>query len=457
MSNRTGKDTQESILVYRSGYLAAALSLLVLFSIVAIISGVGTYRISIEGSTHLLETRAIDIAVNIGFTLERLGIRNDLFPELVTKDTYENLAFLALYDEDGTILLHSNPSLVGRKETDPDVAKVLRLKKPDFHFSTLATGEKVFILDFPLHLHLSDKSVLQFHFQGEDSEREIKRVQSAKNFCLRVALHTYPAEKIVRRANFQLILICASLLILWGLAFFFVQAWRRNARLEAKLREQERMAMLGRMAAVLAHEIRNPLSSIKGFAQIHAETADSEDLKEDLNIIIEETKRLERLTTNLLVYARPAVLNEVEFRVKDFCQDVQRLLLSEEGRCDKVVLDCSERIVCLDRGKLMQIVLNLVQNAIDAIKDKEQGRVWLTMKVAGGKMKLVVEDNGPGLPEGLQAKMFEPFFTTKTKGTGLGLAIVKRLVDAMNGRILVRKRSGGGTVMEVVFPYKLRC
>ncbi len=456
MSNRTDKDTRDSILVYRSGYLAAALSLLVLFSIVAVISGVGTYRISIEGSTHLLETRAIDIAVNIGFTLERLGIRNDLFPELVTKDTYENLAFLALYDEDGTILLHSNPTLVGRKETDPDVVKVLRLKKPDFHFSTLATGEKVFVLDFPLHLHLSDKSALQFHSHGEDGDNEIKQVQSAKNFCIRVALHTYPAEKIVRRANFQLILICASLLILWGLAFFFVQAWRRNAKLEARLQEQERMAMLGRMAAVLAHEIRNPLSSIKGFAQIHAETADNEDLKEDLNIIIEETKRLERLTTNLLVYARPAILNEVEFKLGDFCKDVQHLLLPE-GCCDRVVLDCSDHIVCMDREKLMQIVLNLVQNAVDAVKSQRHGGVWLTMKISGGQMKLVVEDNGPGLPESLRAKMFEPFFTTKTKGTGLGLAIVRRLVDAMDGRIAVRKRSGGGTVMEVVFPHKSRC
>ncbi|MBE9541170.1 MAG: hypothetical protein IMF01_02540, partial [Proteobacteria bacterium] len=85
------------------GYLVSAFIILLLFSVVALISAVGIYRISIEGSRNLLESRAVDIAVSLGFTLERIGLRNELFPELVATDRWDDLAFLVLYDQDGTV------------------------------------------------------------------------------------------------------------------------------------------------------------------------------------------------------------------------------------------------------------------------------------------------------------------------------------------------------------------
>ncbi|MBW2163917.1 MAG: hypothetical protein JRF43_05625 [Deltaproteobacteria bacterium] len=139
------------------GYLVAAFIILLLFSVVALISAVGIYRISIEGSKNLLENRAVDIAVSLGFTLERIGLRNELFPELVATDRWDDLAFLVLYDQDGTMLLHSNPLMVERSGIDSDVERVILEKRPKTHFSTLATGEEVFVLDFPLHLHLSEQ------------------------------------------------------------------------------------------------------------------------------------------------------------------------------------------------------------------------------------------------------------------------------------------------------------
>ncbi len=414
--------------------------ILLLFTVLSVISAVGIYKISIEGSRNLLETRAIDIAVNIGFSLERLGLKKNLLSDLVADDRWADLAFLALYDKMGNIVLHSNPNLMGRRETDPFVSQVLKEKAPSHHFSKLATGERVFVLDFPLHLHKTAKE-----------ERKEPGASSADPYCLRIALHPYPANSIVRRANVQLVLIAGALGILWLFAIFFFWMWRKNFLLQAQLEEQKRMAALGQMAAVLAHEIRNPLSSIKGFAQYHLEQSGDPELREDLAIIVKETARLERLTANLLAYARPLDIFNEEFALEEFCREVLKgLAIREEGR--RLVAKCDQGHILTDRGKLMQIVINLVQNGLEAVKEQPDGRVWLEMVINDGELIITVEDNGPGLPEEVRSRLFEPFVTTKTRGTGLGLAIVKRLCTAMGGRVSVGSSEKGGVKAVVRLP-----
>jgi two-component system sensor histidine kinase HydH len=434
------------------GYLVSAFIILLLFSVVALISAVGTYRISIEGSRNLLENRAVDIAVSLGFTLERIGLRNELFPELVTTDRWDDLAFLVLYDQDGTVLLHSNPLMVGRSRMDSDIERVILEKRPETHFSILATGEEVFVLDFPLHLHLSEQgsngSENNIDLEQSRTPEEIEPVDNARAYCLRVSLHPYPARRILRRANFQLALIGLSLITLWVLTSFFFWAWRRNYRLEARLRKQERMAALGEMAAVLAHEIRNPLSSIKGFAQFYLEGATDPDVKADFSVIVKESRRLERLTADLLTYARPTILNEEEFDTERFCQEIKRSIGPLKGKV-KFHMSCEKLELRLDREKLMQVVLNLVQNAIDAVGEIKGGEVWFSVKSSGPVMILTVEDNGPGLPLEVKNRLFEPFVTTKAKGTGLGLAIVDRLLEAMGGEISYMDREGSGIIVRI--------
>ncbi len=422
-------------------YPVFSLLMLLLFSIVAIISAVGTYKISIEGSKNLLETRAVDVAVNLGFTLEKLGLKKELFPELTNKEQWNNLAFLSLYARDGTIVLHSNPHLIGRIHNDPFVKRVFRERKPKIHFSPLATGEMVFVLDFPLHLHLKE----------EVQEAKNADLDSLSNaYCLRVALHPYPAQAIVRRSNVQLVLIGLSLLILWSLAFFFLWTWRKNYKLETKLREQERMAALGEMAAVLAHEIRNPLSSIKGFAQYHMEGETDPAKKEDLGIIVEEARRLEYLTSDLLAYARPAALNLQKFNLKRFCEDLAKTLGIRNA--DRITWECHDSGISLDREKLMQISINLVQNALDALEETPGAHVWYRLKAEETRLIMEVRDNGPGIPEEIKERLCEPFVTTKTKGTGLGLAIVQRLTQAMNGVLNIESDSQKGTSVRIEIP-----
>ncbi|MBW1671161.1 MAG: GHKL domain-containing protein [Deltaproteobacteria bacterium] len=440
------------------GYMVSALIILLLFSVLALISAVGIYRISIEGSKNLLENRAVDIAVSLSFTLERIGLRNELFPELVATDKWDDLAFLVLYDQHGTVLLHSNPLMVGRSQIDSDVEKVILEKRPEIHFSTLATGEEVFVLDFPLHLHFSEQgnsgNETDIDLEQPRATKEIEPTDNAGAYCLRISIHPYPAQTILRKANFQLVLIGLSLTTLWVLTFFFLWAWRSNYRLEARLHKQERMAALGEMAAVLAHEIRNPLSSIKGFAQFYLEGTTDPDERADFSVIVEESRRLESLTADLLTYARPTMLNEERFDTERFCQDTKRSIAPLRGHV-KFHMSCEKLELRLDREKLMQVVFNLVQNAIDAVSEIKGGEVWFSMKSSGSVLMLIVEDNGPGLALEVKNRLFEPFVTTKTKGTGLGLAIVDRLLETMGGEISFMDREGGGVIVKITLPYHL--
>jgi len=454
---RKKTDSQKAPGLLQNRYLLTVVLLLGLFSIITLISAIGTYRISIQGSRHLLETRATDIAVNLGFTLERLGLNPDLFCDLVESDRWEYLAFLALIDKDRTIILHSNQKLIGRKINDPVINQVFRRERIFHHFEKLATGEEVFILDFPLKLHIGEVNRMERTYHDdvvpELRPRTLEPVPALRIFCLRVALHPYPARSIERRAKFQLIMILASLSLLWILALFFIRAWQKNYRLEKSLAEKERMAALGQMAAVLAHEIRNPLSSIKGFAQIYVEDAQDPDLREDMAVIVEQADRLERLTANLLVYARPTKLNIQAFPLDALCKELDRLVSAEKKG---VILDlkCNDKTVRADREKLIQIVLNLVQNSIEAMADQDsEKKVSVEIMAREDGIDIRVTDTGRGFPEDLGKDIFEPFVTTKTKGTGLGLAIVKRLVIAMDGKIEAGNNPEGGSVVEIFLPW----
>ncbi len=442
---------------FKNKYFIAIILLLTLFTVVAAINAYITYKISMEGSSHLLETRATDIAVNLGFSLERLGLNPDIFPDLVSSDRWEYLAFLALIDKDFICILHSNQKLIGRKMIDNAIKKVFHQERIITHFERLATGEKVFILDFPLKLHIGNVNKIEneasLAITSHGHIPTLKQIPKLKVFCLRVALHPYPAFSIERKAKFQLGVTSLAIILLWLLAAFFIRAWMKNYQLEKSLAEKEQMAALGQMAAVLAHEIRNPLSTIKGFAQIYMEDEENPALKEDMEIIVEQVKRLERLTSNLLVYAKPTKLYIEHFNLKEFCQEIKRFLPSVSDEIE-IEINCQGNEIAADKGKLLQVIINLVQNSIEALKDYEgKKKIFIDIQAFDAGLKVVVEDSGPGFKEELKEEILQPFFTTKTKGTGLGLAIVKRLVEAMNGTLTLEKSRLGGAKVEIEIRY----
>jgi len=236
-----------------------------------------------------------------------------------------------------------------------------------------------------------------------------------------------------------------------------------NSKLYEKIRERDRLAALGEMAAGLAHEIRNPLGAIKGAAQcldpaqFHGEDA------EFLEVIVEEVNRLNGVVTAFLDYARPMKqsfgttdLNEVVTRTMRLIQNDVPPNLSLA-----VELDLMLPRVDGDAEQLKQVLINLVQNAVQALGSRE-GRISVRtekperfgeLRSAGTEfVEVQVSDNGPGIPPDQHPHIFVPFFTTKQKGTGLGLAICQRIVKNHGGSISLQSKANEGTTFIIRLP-----
>jgi len=230
-------------------------------------------------------------------------------------------------------------------------------------------------------------------------------------------------------------------------------------RIEEQLRGAERLSALGELSAILAHEIRNPLGSIRGTAEILKDDyRPGEPKYEFLEILLKETDRLNRVVEDFLGLARPI---EVE---RDNC-DVQAelaeviALLNGEAQARGVRLDLVPAMlppVRGDREKLRQVFLNLILNGIQATG--RGGRLTVTAipvpaeDASPAAVELAFADTGVGMEPELMERIFEPFVTTKAEGTGLGLAITQKIVESHGGKIVVESTRGKGTTFRVRLP-----
>lgn len=230
-------------------------------------------------------------------------------------------------------------------------------------------------------------------------------------------------------------------------------------------RSAERTLDFEALAAGLAHEIKNPLAGLQGSAELLAREAEGA-AREYAQVIAREAKRVDGLVRELLDLARPAALQLSPVDVHDVLGDVLVLARGIPGT-DRVAFveryDPSLPPLRGDQEKLMQVVLNLVRNAIDAVSDRPEPRITIETGVASVRIRsasgrtrplarVAVKDNGPGIAEPMIQRLFTPFATSKPHGTGLGLAISRRIVEAHGGRIDVRNRSGGGAEATLFLP-----
>ena len=236
-----------------------------------------------------------------------------------------------------------------------------------------------------------------------------------------------------------------------------------NSQLYQQMQEKDRLAALGEMAAGLAHEIRNPLGSIKASAQYLSETSEQpEGRGEFLDIIVDEVDRLNRVVSSFLDYARPAPTDPEPIYVNSAVQLTLQFLRPECDSADvglHVTMDPDLPKVRIDIEHLRQVLINLVQNAVQAMASGGdvyvETRTQDRFRIGGGARRWVrisVRDTGPGIAPGLLANLFVPFVTTKQQGTGLGLAISQRIVSEAGGRIDVRSRQGVGTTFVILLP-----
>lgn len=228
-----------------------------------------------------------------------------------------------------------------------------------------------------------------------------------------------------------------------------------NLRLERELAERERLAALGRMAATVAHEIKNPLSAIKSIAQVMREDESlRNEYERDLGLIVGETDRLSQSVTQLLSFARKESPAGQPLSVDELLRSVVDLFRAS-AREQGVMLDCQVKVEAELAGKsvsaLRDALSNLLLNALQATP--QGGKVELIAAAADSELLISVQDSGSGVPADLRERIWEPFFTTRQRGTGLGLAIVRKRVQEVGGSAsLDVSRNGRGALFQLRVP-----
>ncbi len=291
-------------------------------------------------------------------------------------------------------LSQEEPALVSvrifdRQDTAPENASLAPLWKGQVLFQTVdasVNSERVFRAYVPFH---------------SPSGLRIARIDLA----------AVGADFLLTHARHNLTLAVFVAVVLWTLAVYVLWASRRMAGLERRQLELANLAQIGRLSAVLAHEIRNPLGTIKGFVQLAAERVDA-GARGLLEPVVQEIVRLERLVNDLLMFGRPRQPVTQTIRWQPLAQEVVAAA-NAAGGCAAIVCGAEDWDLETDAELLKQVLLNLVRNAVEAAAGLDGAEVRVSAAVRRGEFSIAIVDSGPGLPAEVKAKLFEPFVTTK--------------------------------------------
>ncbi len=237
-----------------------------------------------------------------------------------------------------------------------------------------------------------------------------------------------------------------GLVILLVFSFIILIGTRRLFRIQERMQEQERLAQLGQMAAAVAHEIRNPLSIMKGTADVlRKKYGDVSD--EMLSYIPEEIGRLNRLVDDFLQFARQRKLELEKTAPEEILQQFKNQLNDERVQ---LKVDPGLPEVAVDRNALRQILLNLLNNSLDALQPDGQVEIRAYQETVRPHSVIIeINDTGKGISPEVLPRVFEPFYSTKASGSGLGLAICRQLIEQMQGSISIASRPDNGTTVRL--------
>jgi signal transduction histidine kinase len=240
---------------------------------------------------------------------------------------------------------------------------------------------------------------------------------------------------------------------------------QENTRLHQELINQDRMKAVATLAASMAHEIKNPLTSIKTFTEFLPEKHNDADfIKNFMRIVLPQVERIDFTVKQLLEFSKPAIAKLKPIKIYDVVSETIELLSSDFiSHRIKTVLDfaCKDTIISGDYNQLKQVFLNLLLNALDAMPKggilTVSGRIIQNENYIFGQkldkfIEITINDTGSGIPNDKMESVFNPFFTTKPNGTGLGLSIVKDIIDSHKATIGVESKIGSGTKFCMIFP-----
>lgn len=241
--------------------------------------------------------------------------------------------------------------------------------------------------------------------------------------------------------------------------YYNIEQANKNLReTQNKLIQAEKMAALGQMAAGIAHEIRNPLVSIGGFARrLAGRVSEKSQEKRYAEIIIKEVRRIEKIVQDILTFSKDSAPSMEECNINDILEDALTLYTEDFAEHDcrvnkEFAPDLSPILV--DPQQLMQVLINIISNAEQAMHNGGTLTVRTAVADDPGGVAVYISDTGGGIPRDVLDNIFTPFFTTKVSGTGLGLSICHRIIEKHEGRIEVKSEEGVGTIFTIKLPYR---
>ncbi len=362
--------------------------------------------------------------LSISAAIEQLAVADSSFRSL-RRYTTPDIAYFALVDRQGIIRFHTNPGLIGQPFSNdeqrpfPDGISEQR--------EQLGTGELAYILRTKVHA-------------------------GHEEYLLVLALHTYRADQVIRRAKTGVTVVSALTVALWGLTLLLLCMLRREERHHREMNRREELARLGELGAVMAHEIRNPLAGIKGYAQLIESANNLEQARLYADKVVTQSLRMESLVDDLLSFAREdrgeRQPTDLAALVRDSVMMIRIEADSERVKVVHTPQAAMKAVVSSDQ--IIQLLLNLLKNGLQAMPDGGEMRVELK----GSKSSAIIKicDSGIGIPSESIPHIFDPFWTSKARGTGLGLALCQKVAHEHGGNVTVESTVGVGTTFTVTLP-----
>ena len=350
--------------------------------------------------------------------------------------------WFAVTDEQGTIVMHSNSGMVGKQLYSPQEMQQLHPGDEEaWRRIDSADGEPV------LEIYRQFQPMFA---AGMHRMRHMQQYAATPQaiFIAFDASNIVSAEDREQRNTLIILFALATVLLASVLSFFWYRRYLRSRQLlQDEMKRKEKLVALGHLAAGVAHEIRNPLSSIKGLAKYFAERAPAGGEAHQLaQVMAKEADRLNRVVSELLELVKPTHLalqavdlnTLINHSLQLVSQDANSRALPE---------------IQADPDRLTQVLLNLYLNAIQAIG--QHGVISVTVSESGAGVKISVTDSGKGIAADQLEAIFTPYFTTKAEGTGLGLAVVHNIVEQHGGTIQVASQEGKGSTFTLWLPVNI--
>lgn len=268
-------------------------------------------------------------------------------------------------------------------------------------------------------------------------------------------ISVYPLPVNQKSLYFKMLLPFLLTLFLSNGFFILAKYWmlRKQAKESIRENEQQKINLIGTLAASTAHEIRNPLTGIKGLVTLLSEKHRDDEDRLYFSVIQKEIQRINQIASEFLILGKPTAIMQHVCDLREIIIEVTPVMEAEANQKGITLICIIEQksipILC-SNDHIKQVLLNLSKNAIEALDPGGQIRIELGLEQEWAKVLII--DNGIGMPIHIQERIFDPFFTSKKNGTGLGLVICKRIIDLHGGNIHITSKDGVGTTVDLSFP-----